>query len=493
MRIDDEKSYSEAMNEWARKNSFFGNRGNRLIHPSPALPGPLRALGYLLRVVALVFVLWLVVNYGLRKYVGSKGFGEKVGGVVAAMVGAEDFESSPLLWKGGRMSLTRFSATGGESAFYRSLDARYIRFQSSPLAFLGSTWSLDDVVLNNLDVKLRSGSKTGEVPLSLRGGSGGGALLLGGLGGGHEGKSLRFEELKVLDANVEWGLSEATRGGLVSGTCRLLPGDSGWRLEIAGGTFGQTWLQGITVERLTITEEGGVLQFRDGELALASGGKGTLAGTVALGALPKVDLTLGLSAGALSDLLPKRYATYVDARIEGELRLTGSVNTKSGIEIAGDLRLAEGILRNIPVLESVSILTETTRVRNLPITSGTLRFTTREGALEVTALEAVSKDTAMLRGSFAFARDMEGASEKELIGLTQTGADVSPLLWSGNLRIGVLPKSLVKAGQTGEKYFSPEADGYRWMEVVLSGEMEGLTAQLRDQMLADIKKLRESR
>ncbi len=493
--MDNEKSYSEAMNEWARKNSFFGDRGNRLIHPNPALSAPLRLVGYLFRILILVFIVGMAVNVGLRKYVGSKAFGEKAAGVVASMVKASEFESSPFLWKGKRMSMNRFSAKGGEGAFYHTLNAQYFRFDSSPLALLGAKWNLQKVVLNTLDLRLRSGAKMVEVPLS---GSfeenGARELLLGGYSGrSHGGKTLVFEELQVLEANVDWGLSQATEGALVAGNLSFTPDDVAWRLEIMGGIFRQNWLQGVRIEKLTITPEGDLLHFKDGEISLAGGGAGTLSGNVVLGALPKVDLTLSIVRGALSDLVPEKYTTYADGKIEGTLHITGSINTKSGVEIAGDFRIADGILRNIPVMDSISILTETTRLRHLPVTTGTLKFTTRDGVLEVTELNLISKDTAHLTAEFSYARDMSKASEAELIGLDTPGADVSPLLCSGNLRIGVLPKSLENAKDVGNEYFSPESEGFRWLDIVLSGEIEQLTRSVYDRMLVDIRKLRDSR
>jgi len=494
-RMDNDKSYSDAMNEWARKNSFFGDRGNRLIHPNPGLPGPLRAFGYLLRVGSLLLILWLIVSFGLRKYVGGTGFGEKVGGVVASMVGAGDFEASALQWKGKRMTLSRFSAKGGDTAFFHTLEARYFRFDSSPLAFLGSEWNVGEVVLSNLAIKLRSGAKMSEVPVSLEmRGLFGSALQWGGYSGGtHDGKTLTFDSVKVLEAAIEWGLSEATNGALEGAGLVFVPDDSGWRLEIAGGKFRQNWLQGVTVEKLTIKPDAGKLRFTEGVVNLDNGGTATISGTVELGALPKLDLTIAITGGSLSDLLPENYTTYADGKVDGELRMTGSINTKSGVEFAGDLKISEGILRNIPVLESISILTETTRLRHLPITAGIVKFGTKEGVLNVQAFDLVSKDMAQLKGSFTFARDMSNASEAELIGLVTPTAGATPYLCDGSFRIGVMAASLAKTNEVGDKYFAPTSEGYRWMDVGLDGAVEQLTRPLYDEMLIDIRKLRDSR
>ncbi len=504
--VEDERSFNEAMNDWAARQSFFRNMGNRIVHPDPELPWPFRLFGYLFRLAVVLFFIGGISFVMMKKYLSSQGFSDKVGASLASHLKADDYSSTSFLWKDSRVSVKKFSANGGDDAFFRTLEARFVRFRSAPLALLFSDWKLKDITIAELDVMMRSGAKI-EMTGSHREGSTDPTLMYAGIGPPDFGR-VRFESLTVDDASFRWGLSNATRGSLSNAAASFDAGETsdGWRLDFTNAVFEQNWLKKLSIPSLSVRREDGKLMVDEVNVTLPSGGTGTLGGSVTLGDLPQVSLTLNLTHASLEDFVPPAFQRYVTGDITGKVVFSGSINTKAGIETTADLDV-RGILRNIPVFESLSLLTQTSRLRHFPITKGKVSFKTSGGILKVTNLEIAAEDIAVLTGRFSFEptsvdepdADILSSLPSEEVGPvipeieTEAGSDGPGLpdyICKGSLSLGVVPDRLTALEEAADAHFREEGGGFRWMKISLNGQIDELTKTLYDTMILNVSENR---
>lgn len=484
------------MNDWAAKQSFFRNTGNRLIHPNPSLPLVFRLVGYLFRVVILVFIFTMIGRFGLKKYVMSSGFSEKAAASFAELLKADEFEASTLLWKGKRVSLKQFKATGKQEAVFRTLKADYLQFESHPLKLLGEVWDLGEIVISRLEIDFRSGAVT-EVPVAgLE--EGVQQLLMAGLGSVPDFGKLKFGKISVKEAALTWGLSETTKGGYL-GSFEFQHGDAPgeWRINLTGGRFFQNWLMDVNVEKMSIQRSGDKLIMKDGMLSFDDGGSATAEGELLLGGIPETDLTIQMAKVNITNFIPDAFSDYLDGYVSGPLKLKGSINTRAGIEMNGAFTMVGGRIRSVSVFESLALLTQVSRFRQMPLSSGSFDLKTGGDELSVNGIDIKSDELAHLKGGFAMNRSVVLTAEEQMINeqLNSEGKALkrAPYHVSGELEIGVVPEKLDEFRTVADKYFKKKEGGFEWMSLHLTGEAPDLTNSVYEKMVEDVRIARGNR
>ena len=147
-------SYSDAMNEWAAKQSTLRKRGNRLLHPDPHQPGPRRALGYALRIAILLAVLWFGGAKLTSNYYNGSAFNESLRSEIRALAGAEAIDAAEFSWQGSSASCEHLSLQGGDAAFFDRLVATQLSFELPVLKRVRRSWGIDQLLIGELSLEL---------------------------------------------------------------------------------------------------------------------------------------------------------------------------------------------------------------------------------------------------------------------------------------------------------------------------------------------------
>ncbi len=497
MQSEEERTFNEAMNEWAAKQSFLHNSKNRLIHPDPSLPLPFRLLGYGLRLAFFGAIFFLAGLFLLKKYVGSKGFADMMSEKIGALIDAESYEGSRYRWKGARASTKLFSAQGSEQAFFKELEATGIAFEMPKNLLFNKTWDLEKLEVGQLDVTLRVGQATGlsaAAPAAER------APLTAGFGINPDLERLRFAHLQVKEAAFRWGVTKTNQGSVTGSGLVVTPPEAeagAWTLDFAGGRLRQNWWRDLQIDSLRVEVGDGRIAFKDSALRLGSG-TGSLRGDITLGAIPDVSLQLNLQEVPVTSLIPAEFGTYLAGTANASIGIEGSPNTRAGFGSRSIVEFAnEGTLLNIPAFEAISRLLDTIRFRVLPLTGGTVTFETGERRWNVSKVDIQCGNFAQLRGAFTVSEADRKRPVAPISALAPasppSSATVSELeRWefSGELSLGIDEATFPRLSQPeAAQFFTSDGRGTSWIAITIDGTVDELTNDLADQIIAAANKL----
>jgi hypothetical protein len=501
------KTYSEAMNEWATREgraSFTDRSRVSTFTPDPFAHPVIRLLGYLWR-LGFVALLGLAVYYFLfRSHLASKEFATRLAGQVKTSLGADTAQLTTLKWNGGHATARQFSATGGDGAFFRSLEAQDVAFRVPFSMYWAPEWRLPRVEAGSLQVEFRSGGLhaqeapgmdplLGDTPEGLSPPvltAPGASLSLDvdapdpsvapevkpgdkrvldldlrkdGFSVSPRVESVRFGGVEATRFSAGWGMSDSTRGELRDASLRAMRGhDGAWSIEIPAGTLRQNWLRDIHVTNLRARYADGVLTVENTPVQVA-GVPAMLAGQVTCAATPKFDLTLQGEAMPLETFCGEPFDRLFNLQTTGTFTIGGSTNLATGVTVTAALQATGGFIRGLAIQQALATATTRIRFREFEITGGTLALTTGGGRLEVTAFDLVSRGDVTLRGRFGYRDSM----------------------FSGQLELGVDPALLQKlAPEVQDQFFPASAEGKRWISVPLEGDHEQLTVALAREFTA---------
>ena len=205
-------------------------------------------------------------------------------------------------------------------------------------------------------------------------------------------RQTRFGEIKIYEANFDWGPYWTSEGSLHLATGLLKRTLGKWTLHLANGTLSQNWLRDLRMTpgtKMTVELEGeDKLSITGGQFELGTAGKVTLDGHVQLGETPEFNFQLSMKTINLDDILPDQYQATLGGIADFELQVTGSPNRSDGIIFEGEMLMVEGgRIREVPILRTLSVITPRSEMRNMPIRSGSrVKFKSRHGLLTVSAL-----------------------------------------------------------------------------------------------------------
>lgn len=491
-----DETYNDLMNRWAAQQSFLTRLRLRLMRPNPKSPVALRFLGYVVRVVALVAILWGIYYAILKQHLKSNGFAEQIAAGAAAPLHAEDVKIRPFSWKGTRGVTKELRAKGAAGAFYSELVARGVVIEVPASQFLNAEWSVESVDVAAAEVLLRSGRAAADVPapeavnpddidlpetLDLKALETEGAplnfdlfdddpapasedplgamtradglpVLAAGMGVSPDLAKLRFKSLIVRDGNLAWGYAATTRGILrhseITLTPPAAPGGS-WKVRANGGTLRQNWLSDLNVGHIEAEVGDSAITIKSGEVVIGEAGRCALTGSIQISGGTPVDLRLAGSGIALKDLAPNAIEPFIAGEADVAMTFSGDLNSRKGLAVAAKITPLEGAtLRGLPILNVLASTLVEPRFRLVPLTGGEIAFTTGEGKWETTALNLESK------GVCQIVAELKG---------TRLG------FYEGTLRIGIPPEKLasLEPGFRAEHFAAGEG-GLEWLDVPLN-------------------------
>ena len=485
-------SYSDAMNEWAAKQSTLRKRRNRLLHPDPQKSGSRRTLGYALRIAILLAVLWFGGAKLTGNYYNGSAFNESLRSEIRALAGAEAVDAAEFSWQGSSASCEHLSLQGGDAAFFDRLVATQLSFELPLLKRLRRSWTIDQLLIGDLSLELSSRDPDLEPATDTIGAAVGRppSLVAAGLLPPPDLSKVAISRVFCERADLSWGSSPGSLGGLEGTRVELFSGSPDWQLDLEGGMLRQNWLRGLSVEAMSVRRKGDQLLISDAEIRPGrSEEKGTLRGAVNLGTFPELALQLELPLVDSSDILPQHpdSPNYFDGLIKLSATLSGSIGSRTGIKISGAAMLARsGTFNKIPVLEAIDQLLQSKAFGKFSPDEGEIEFETREGLLQVTRFECRSRAaSAILRGDFTYRPAITVTGDSGDPGADPVAAN-RPDQIDGKLQLGVR-NSRLEENPVARQFFKRRAEGYTWIDIPLSGSLGEATRAQQADILAALR------
>ncbi|NRB26658.1 MAG: hypothetical protein HRU37_03150 [Roseibacillus sp.] len=151
-------------------------------------------------------------------------------------------------------------------------------------------------------------------------------------------------------------------------------------------------------------------------------------------------------------------------RITGELTSNFTVEGEVGETplIAGDLRVSDGHLTALPVLDRIASYTATERFRRLSLRRAELKFRQEGKRLELTDIVVVSDGLLRIEGSLTI-------EDGQL---------------DGDLHLGLTPSTLASIPGAAHRVFHPGREGLHWAPVKITGTTKYPREDLSDRLIA---------
>ena len=403
-----------------------------------------RAAWSVFSLLGLIVLAALVARIGAGWYLSSDRFRNQIAAAVAHELKA-DGTFMPLHFSDGIFHSDGFVAQGKERAFFSDLRADQIRAVVNWRGLLEHRWEIDELSVQNLDIRFAEGSAPETPPAQSRPPKKKDTSW-----------KLDLRRADVAQSSWRWGSSEATSGSITRAAFTLTPNQGAWLIAATSGTLTQTGWPSLTIQSAKLRYTGASL-FVNESVLRAGDGRINVAGEVDF--KRAANLQAQLDRIDITPLLPPDWRV----RLHGKLAGTTKVNAPlphGDLQIEGDLRLVDGQLEALPLLDQIATFTRTEQFRRVTLTRGSLSFTSSAELVRVKNLLLESEGLLRVEGSATIAND-------RIDGVLQVGVTASSLQW--------LPGSQ-------SRVFTVAHDGYFWTPVHLKGPVshphEDLTKRL---------------
>jgi hypothetical protein len=518
------KSYSQVMNEWAAQRSFVNRLRSRIIHPPYDAPWYGKLYGYAWRIAVVLIVLFGLSYIGLKQRIRSAGFRSMLAEEISKRYDATNvtcgFTRTPLFDEG--CMIQALGADGTERSFFRRLDAHEMSFNLG-WQFLRTDWKLENLVINRLNLKLRSGSVANPLPADSSKSKE--ALepsmpipervvvpefktsqlakpftrqQLAGFGLNPDFSELEIRSYDVRDLHLTWGYSTTTTGQIEDANTSLYPHPKGgWEFLSTSGKLTQNWISNLNIKRLEAQISDDKITLTNAAFTHGSIGRMVMRGEMTLGDLPELNLEVAAEGIDLKSVTPAPFNKYFDATAKFSGRITGTVNRASGVKtqflvtlmppeakkITGNVRPLSAsepaenfkpniayFANNIPLFRSLYVASGEDRLVQLALTEGSFELESGGGVVRIKNIDLRSHDYVRIRGEITSTEELEMPNNQTLL----TDLEVKPKITyraDGNLFIGLHPDT-VKAmpEMVRSRYFLKEEAGFWWMQAKFNAE-----------------------
>lgn len=387
----------------------------------------------------------LVARAMVLSYLESREFQQMLSRKTSAFLGVEG-EFQAVRVTGTELYSDGFRGEGGERSPVESIAASQIRTEVQLGGVLEGEWRIGELTAQRVDLTIgpRAGSEEARAPASTN-----------DTRSGWLPSRVALDAAKCEELNLRWEESTGGKGSLTgSRVVAEKQGTGGWALRGAGGALRLGDIPEADVERFE-------LRFRDGTLYVTSallhpGADGSVNVSGEIGAA--TDLRVNLEKVPVAPHLPEDWRARLSGDVNGDIVVRSA---RSGERtVSGDLRMVNGELKALPILDQIAEFTRTDRFRRLLLGSAEAAFETRGERTEVKRFVAESEGLLKIEGSCVIERGQI----------------------AGNFQIGVTSASLQWLPGAQERVFTDRRGGYLWTTVRVSGPVdhpkEDLSARL---------------
>jgi hypothetical protein len=330
-----------------------------------------------------------------------------------------------------------FQATNGQKAM-KSIDARGITAKFNPWAVFVRRWQLDDVHVQSGDVEVQIYEHKAE-PISSNPWF---SIFLP--------NRVILKRIESDAANLTWRL-RGERAGFFGTRLVVTPNGPDFEYRATGGTLKMAIVPDLylRVAHLLITRT--LFTLYEIDLAPNAQSDGSIRGhgNAGIGDDKSVDLKATFDRLPIRAWLPAKWKDHFNGNAFGEVHWTGE-NPKLESSVGeGGLRVRNGRIDNLPMLEKLAELAQKKSFEHLELNDCSLSFTWRYPKIDITDIAIEEKGKFRVEGAISIDR-------RWLRGAVNLGLTRQDLNWLPN----------------PEEVFNRQRSGYLWTTVHLSGTID---------------------
>jgi hypothetical protein len=398
--------------------------------------------------------IFFIAKARIEAYLRGPEFLRFVSAKTGAVLDAE-VELAPFHFDGLSVYSDGLKARGYEGAAFSEAHVEQIRARFSLRRFFDGFWVIDDCEAQRVRIRLH-GTRLASPATS----SASSAAQAAAPSSGFLPKRVDLTAAKIRDFELTWGDLPTTAGGLRGVSVQATPSEGGWHFDGLGGELAAANLPSLDVKELHLRQRGDTLFINTARFAARSGGTVNATGEVRFG--ERVDLRMELDGIDIAPFLSPDWRLRLHGKVGGFVKVESPLPSCGALALSGMLRLDEGRLEALPILNQVAVFTRSQRFRQLTLTQASADFTQEKGRLVVTHLVAESAGLARVEGGFKLADRMI----------------------DGEFQMGVAPSSLQWIPGSRERVFTVERNGYLWAPLRLSGPLDSPSEDLSVRLAA---------
>ncbi|EDY20076.1 hypothetical protein CfE428DRAFT_2665 [Chthoniobacter flavus Ellin428] len=401
--------------------------------------------------LVLLIVGYFVGRAAVESYLHSDGFRQFIAKKAGDTLHA-DAEIAPLSFAGSTIFSDGFQAKGGPDAAFSNLQIEQIRTEISLRRFFEKVWQVEQFDVQRVRVDL-SGPRIDRPlepapsPLS--------APKTEHTSNGWFPNRVEIGKATVHDTQLTW-----KDGGLRGTVFEVEPHDGSWQLTGQGGRLTYGKLPPLDVNNLHLRYRAPSLFISSSELRQPSGG--SLQATGEIDFTREADLQLTLINIAITPYLSEDWRVRTKGNLSGEVKVKSPLPARGGPQISGTVKLTQGELTALPVLDEIAAFTRTQQFRRINLNSASGDFTQDESGLSVKNFIAESDGLIRVEGAFTVANG----------------------IIDGTFQVGVTPSSLQWLPGSQGKVFTGSRGGYVWAPMRLTGPADKPHEDLSPRLIA---------
>jgi hypothetical protein len=414
-----------------------------------------RAMAIAVPVAAILFAIALFA--GARRYLHSDGFRKMIERQASRALRAE-CQLSPISWQDTTAQAAEFAAQGRSGGPFSRLDARDVRASVALAGLWEKTWRIPRVDVESLSLNLGPGfgpaTSVASQPVtgteSPADSSGVLARLLP--------RRVQIDEIAVRSAALRY--ASPTQSWIAEDVALAMRPRSDGSLDIRAhdGRLDIGRRQRFTLDDLSARLAGRTVfltQVRghaiDGSTRVDLSGE---AGDV-------VRLRLRFTNLGAAELLSEDWRRRLHGRIEGEAAIDGPANDPARLAVEGHVRMTDGRLELLPVLDKIATHTRNDGFRSLLINRASARFHRVGNRLEIRQFTLESSGALRVEGQ----------------------CDVVDGKIDGLFEVGIAPGTLRWVPGAESRVFARVENGFHWTTVRLVGPLDSPAEDLSNRLV----------
>lgn len=416
-------------------------------------------VGALLLVVVLVAV-FFAAN-AIQNYLKSDALRDQLVAAAGKKLHA-DIDLDQLRWDGSTVYADGWRARGYPGASFTSMDMDGLRalFDGAK----DSAWQIPEIRINQLSLNF-SAERLPAPARSAEPGGGGSATpgapswLQRWIPDRAEIGILRIDATNFLlrDKQGQQTLALTSVETLTQPTAT--PG--GWDITGHGGKLLVRDLPPLSLDRAEVRWNRDRIFINHATLGFYDKAKLSGTGDVKLGENPQLNLDLQFGNLDAKKLLSENWQKKISGMLEGNLTVKGNPKLKTELTSKGTLRLEDGVVEGLPLLDLIAQYTKMQRFKRLALHQAQADFVKVGDRIEITDLVLQSDGLTRLEGSFTL-------NDRQIT--------------DGQFRLGVTPGTLRWIPGAEQKVFTHAENGFLWTPLEISGSLdqprENLSARL---------------
>ncbi len=390
----------------------------------------------------------LAVRAWISNYIRSDAFRQTIAGQIGRTLKA-NVELAPLHLSSATLSSDRLSARGTDDGWFSQLEVDQLRAELSYGRVLDGVWQVDRLEAEQANLDL-SGPRSMDRSRSI-------STSAGEAGGSWWPHKVEVQAANLRRAQVRWD------GGRVRDVALegMRVGDE-WKVRGQGGLFEHGTWPALEVRSFRLRHRGQSLFVENAELRQGAAGVAVLNGEVRFG--DTLDLEAALDRMPLDPLLGPDWRLRLTGNLNGTIRVRSALPAVGPPQLSGSLKLTDGRLEALPILDELAVFTQLAQFRRLNLTRVEGDFRHTGPRLEVSRLIAESAGLTRIEGAFV-------VENEQIVGDFQVGLAPATLQWLPGVRT---------------KLFATTRDGYCWAPMHMEGPVYSPREDLSGKLVAAV-------